>query len=301
MSTEASSQSQVDVASLPRHALGPRAPIFWGSALLILIESTTFAILFISYFYIRNNFQEWPPDERLRLLPGVASAAVLLATVPPTWLYRRAAFAHRFRTMRAWLVVATLLSFASIAVRVWEIRAVPFLWTGSAYTSLVWTSLGLHTIEIVTGAVESAFMCVVLFRSRVELKTFEDVEAGALFWFFSVFVWLPFAAARTMNPRSLASRGMILGGGAALATQIVSYALVYPAAKWQSKTPVVIALLGGAGVAVVAVMLSVWALRRSRLESERFLSLLAIVLNAFFLFIVLVGFGVPALFLGARD
>jgi heme/copper-type cytochrome/quinol oxidase subunit 3 len=33
----------------------------------------------------------------------------------------------------------------------------------------------------------------VLWRRRLELKTFEDVEAGALFWFFSVLVWLPFA------------------------------------------------------------------------------------------------------------
>jgi heme/copper-type cytochrome/quinol oxidase subunit 3 len=33
----------------------------------------------------------------------------------------------------------------------------------------------------------------VLFRPRVETKTFEDVEASALFWFFSVLVWVPFA------------------------------------------------------------------------------------------------------------
>jgi len=35
---------------------------------------------------------------------------------------------------------------------------------------------------------------VILFRPKVELKTFEDVEASAFFWFFSVLVWLPFAA-----------------------------------------------------------------------------------------------------------
>ncbi len=30
----------------------------------------------------------------------------------------------------------------------------------------------MHTVEIVTGAVESAFLCVVLFRRRVEMKSF---------------------------------------------------------------------------------------------------------------------------------
>ena len=185
--------TSIDVSGLPRHAVGPRAPLWWGTVLLIAIEATCFAVLFNSYLYIRNNFQEWPPDERLHLAPGALSLAALVLTVAPTWLYRTAACEERFGSMRRWLVVATASSFLCIAIRAWEIRALPFLWTGSAYTSVVWTSLVMHTVEIVTGAVESVFLCVVLFRRRVELKSFEDVEASALFWFFSVLVWLPFA------------------------------------------------------------------------------------------------------------
>ena len=184
----------VDAGELPRHAVGARTPLFWGTVLLIAIESTCFAVLFVSYLYVRNNFEQWPPVEHLRLLPGALCVLSLLATLPPSVAYRRAACAHRFRAMRAWLIVATLLSFVSLALRAWEIRAVPFLWTGNAYTSVVWMSLGMHSVEILTGAAESAFVCALLFRRRVELKTFEDVEAGALFWFFSVLVWLPFAA-----------------------------------------------------------------------------------------------------------
>lgn len=183
----------LDVSALPRHATGLRTPLWWGTVLLIAIESTCFAVLFNAYLYVRNNFREWPPDERLHLLPGTVAAAALLITLPPTFLYRRAACAERFAAMRRWLVIATALSLLAIAARVWEIWAVPFSWTGSAYASTVWTSLGMHTLEIVTGAVESLYMCAILFRSRVELKTFEDVEASALFWFFSVLVWLPFA------------------------------------------------------------------------------------------------------------
>ncbi len=183
----------VDVSALPRTAIGPRSPLWWGTVLLIAIESTCFAMLFTSYLYLRNNFQEWPPDERLHGLPGAISALGLALTALPTWLYRTAACRERFLPMRRWLVAATAASLVSIALRVWEIREVPFRWTGSAYASVVWMSLGMHTVEIVTGAVESVFMCVVLFRPRVERKTFEDVEASALFWFFSVLVWLPFA------------------------------------------------------------------------------------------------------------
>lgn len=183
----------IDVAPLPRHAVGARTPLFWGTILLIAIESTCFAILFTAYFYVRNNFQEWPPEVRLRMLPGALEAAALLSTLVPTWLFRRAACAHRFGPMRTWLVVATALSFICVALRAFEIHALPFPWTGSAYSSVVWMSMGMHTAEIVTGAAESAFLCAVLFRKRVEMKSFEDVEASGLFWYFSVFVWLPFA------------------------------------------------------------------------------------------------------------
>lgn len=183
----------VDVSTLPRHAVGLRTPLWWGTVLLIAIESTCFAVLFNSYLYVRNSFQEWPPNERLRLWPGLLSTVALLLTLPPTFLYRRAACAEHFSRMRRWLLFATFLCFVSIALRVWELAAVPFLWTGSAYASVVWTSFGMHTFEIVTGSVESVFMSVILFRPRIELKTFEDVEASALFWFFSVLVWLPFA------------------------------------------------------------------------------------------------------------
>src|SRR6478752_8455354 len=101
----------VDVSGLPRHAQGLRSPLWWGSVLLIAIESTCFAVLFNSYLYLRNNFEEWPPDERLRLLPGALSLAALLMTLPPTWLYRRAACRERFRALRRWLVIATGFTF----------------------------------------------------------------------------------------------------------------------------------------------------------------------------------------------
>jgi len=195
--SEAASQGSrtIDVGNLPRSAIGFRTPLWWGTVLLILIESTCFAILFTSYFYLRNNFHEWPPAPHLAPLPCAAMALGLVATLVPTWLYRAAAREKRFAEMRRWLTVTVLLSFVSVALRVWEFHALPFSWTDNAYTSVVWVSLGTHTLEIVTGAVESAFLLLILFRERVEEKTFEDVEATGLFWYFSVLVWLPFALA----------------------------------------------------------------------------------------------------------
>src|SRR3954467_15678123 len=135
MSNLETSAPLVDVSGLPRHATGLRTPLWWGTVLLIAIEGTCFAVLFNAYLYVRNNFQEWPPDQRLLLWPGLLSTAALLLSLLPTFLYRRAACAERFEPMRRWLIVATVLAFASIALRAWELWSVPFLWTSNAYAS----------------------------------------------------------------------------------------------------------------------------------------------------------------------
>ena len=58
----------IDLSALSRHAMGARTPLWWGTVLLIAIESTCFAILFTAYLYVRNDFREWPPDEHLHAL-----------------------------------------------------------------------------------------------------------------------------------------------------------------------------------------------------------------------------------------
>jgi uncharacterized membrane protein (UPF0182 family) len=101
--------------------------------------------------------------------------------------------------------------------------------------------------------------------------------------------------------RGRAFLALLFGALAALGTQVLSYGLVYPAGNQGSKLPLVLALINGALLAAVAAWLSVRAHRRATLESERFLALLGIVLSCFFLFVVVVGFGVPDLFLGTND
>jgi hypothetical protein len=62
-----------------------------------------------------------------------------------------------------------------------------------------------------------------------------------------------------------------------------------------------LALLGGVALCGIAVWLSIRALRGAAVHSVRFLALLSFALSAFFLFVVLVGFGIPNLFLSPLD
>src|SRR3954469_6289601 len=51
----------IDVSELPHHAFDVREPVWWGNWGLLAIETTMFGILVATYFYLRQNFQLWPP------------------------------------------------------------------------------------------------------------------------------------------------------------------------------------------------------------------------------------------------
>ncbi len=104
-----------------------------------------------------------------------------------------------------------------------------------------------------------------------------------------------------MNQRSLGFVSIALGSLAALGALTASYGLVYPAHGQHTKLPLWLALLAGALVACLAGGLSLAAHRRASGQSERFVALLALVLSAFFLFIVVFGFGIPNIVLGTGD
>ena len=50
-----------DVSELPHHGFDAREPVWWGNNSLLAIETTMFAISIATYYYLRQNFQLWPP------------------------------------------------------------------------------------------------------------------------------------------------------------------------------------------------------------------------------------------------
>ena len=63
--TDPAGRPAIDVSNTPDAVFGARSPVWWGNTLLILIESTTMVLLIASYFYIRQNFDEWPHPSHL--------------------------------------------------------------------------------------------------------------------------------------------------------------------------------------------------------------------------------------------
>jgi cytochrome c oxidase subunit 3 len=200
--TTAAGPATLDVSGLPAHAFGVRDPLWWGVLLLVAIESTAMGLLLVSYFYLRGNYQVWPPSgvgaAAFRL--AAIEAALLAASYLPMVLSVRAARGERLVPARRWLTVATALGAGMLVVRAFEIPRIGFRWDSHAYGSLFWMAFGVHVTHVLTGVFENAMMIALLWRGPVEEKHFSDIEASALLWYFSVLEWIPAFAILYLEP-----------------------------------------------------------------------------------------------------
>jgi cytochrome c oxidase subunit I+III len=194
----------LDVSALPSFGFGHRSLMWWGTAGLVAIESTVFAMAVGAYFYLMAHSTRWPPSEPPPDLPWTLVNTVLfLLSYAPAWITKRKAEALDLRGMRLWLTVSTLFSFVILAVRALEFQHLNCRWDGSAYGSAVWMLLGLHTLHLVTDAYDSAVLNVLVYTGPLEGQRFVDVSENALYWFFVVFSWLPIGTVLYGVPRWL--------------------------------------------------------------------------------------------------
>ena len=87
-----STRAVIDISQLPHHEFDTYDPVWWGNNGLLAIETSMFAILIATYFYLRQNFALWPPPlaqltAPLRPLPELSYATantilLLLSCIP---------------------------------------------------------------------------------------------------------------------------------------------------------------------------------------------------------------------------
>lgn len=192
----------LDVTSLPSVVFGSRAPLWWGVAGIMTIEGTMFAILAACYFYLRGGADVWPPPGVAHPGLGITAAnlAILLASAFPMHRAARAAAREDLPAIRNWLVVSTLFMVAFLAVRWTILQRLTFLWNSHAYGSLIWTTVGLHTLHVVIDVVENLLLITVLIRGPVEDKLMVDLRLNSLYWYFVVALWVPFYGMFFLDP-----------------------------------------------------------------------------------------------------
>ena len=196
----------IDAAALPDHAFGSRSIMWWATMAIIAIEGTVFALAIASYFYLQGNEEAWPPPDTA--LPGLlwptVNVFILLVSLWPNEMVKRAAEDMRPADTRRWMVVADLFAIAFVIVRAIEYRHLNVSWDSNAYGSATWTLLSLHTIHLVTDLADTLVLTVLMFTHHGEKpRRFVDVAENAFYWYFVVLTWIPIYVVLYWVPRWL--------------------------------------------------------------------------------------------------
>ena len=197
-----SARRTVDVSGLPTFAFGHRQLTWWATWSIIFMEGTMFVVFFITYFFLRTPVPDWPPGVRPPdLLFGTINLGIILVSVVPAHLTKRAAEDLDLWRARRWLWVSVLFALAACVVRVFEFPALNCKWDQNAYGSVVWVNLGFHTTHLVTDLIDSIVLLVLLHTGPLEGKHFVDVSENSIYWYFVVVFWVLMYAVIYVAPR----------------------------------------------------------------------------------------------------
>ena len=194
----------LDVSSLPSHGFGARSPMWWGTFGMMAIEGTVFALTIMCYFYLRSHSQTWPMGVRPPDLGwGTAFTVILILSGIPNQLAKKAAERYDVHGVRLWLGIGVLFGIALLVVRAFEFASLNVRWDSSAYGSVVWVLMGLHTTHLATDWVDSAVLETLFFTGPLTGRRFVDVSENCLYWWFVVLTWVPIYLTNYIAPRVL--------------------------------------------------------------------------------------------------
>jgi cytochrome c oxidase subunit III len=204
-------RTAIDVSTLPDSEADHRSLVWWGNAMLLIVETTMFALLIAAYFYVRPNFDAWPParvngpfgvfDPVPALRWPTINLCVLLFTLVPMIRADRASLRLDCRAVIVALSLLLVLGAICIALRFREFSALHFRWDENSYASIVWTTVGLHLLHLIVGVLETVMMLAWALRHGLDKKHARDVRVTAVYWYWVVGTWLVLYAIMFVGPR----------------------------------------------------------------------------------------------------
>ena len=179
-----------DVSSLKDYGFGPSTLSWWAVVGFMLIEGMGFVLAIGAYYYLLPNEDVWPPTAPVPPLRWATLFLVLgiVSEIPNIWA-KRAAQKLDLRGVRIALLLVTLLGLAMIVVRGLEFGALNVLWQRSAYGSIVWAIIVLHTTHTVTDVYDSIVLLAIAYFKPFDGRKFSDTSDNAMYWHFIVWSW----------------------------------------------------------------------------------------------------------------
>lgn len=201
----------IDVSHLPTTVYDTKAPIWWGNALLLAIETTVFACMLAVYFTTWTTLSPFPPPQvdhypiNLNPVPALTiptiNLIVLLVSLVPAILLDRAGRRRDEGAAKVLLVATLAFNVAAIVLRFYEFNSLLFRWDDNAYASIIWTILGMHLIHLFVMAFEDVYSLAWVLTHGLDEKHAVDVTVVAVYWYWIVAVWVLFYGVIYIAPR----------------------------------------------------------------------------------------------------
>jgi heme/copper-type cytochrome/quinol oxidase subunit 3 len=170
-----------------------RSPAWWGMGLLIATEAMLFAILLVSYLFLRYSATpSWPPpgiDVPTLPLPLVMTALLIASSVPMHLAVRRAR-KHETGAARIYLAATLVLGTAFLALQAFEYsdKLQHFGPRKNAYASMFYITTSFHALHLVAGMALVVWAMTAIGKpTSLAVSTVENV---GFYWHFVDAVWI---------------------------------------------------------------------------------------------------------------
>lgn len=181
----------IDVSALSDFEISSNAPLWWGQIFLALIEGAMFCIMIALYFYYRLVLDLWPPPgiaRPERLIPACSTAFLLLSCIG-SYLASEAAKRNDRGGMVFGLCLNLALGSIGMALRAFAWGSWNFTWKTSAYGSVVWGILFLHSFDVVADLLFTLVLVFIVAFVRAGPAQRLGVHVDSVIWYFLAGSW----------------------------------------------------------------------------------------------------------------
>lgn len=186
-------ESLGSVAELPTVTFGHRSLMWWGTLGFMVIEGWTLALIVAMYFYVRQNFLEWPPMRTP--LPSLGTPtinlAIILVSIIPVYLADRASRRLDLGGVKLWLLISSLISLPIPVLRWYELWSLNVRWDSNAYGSAAWLIVATHATLLLLDVSDTVGLTLFYWLRRMPIKAMSDVADNSFYWYFMALVWVP--------------------------------------------------------------------------------------------------------------
>lgn len=188
--------------TLQTYATGSGSTGWWAIVMLILIESTVFAGLISSYFYLFSNATVWPPDgiKPPELMIPTIYTVILVASVVPAYVGDRALANGDVRGYKVWHVAGTIMLIVFLAIKIYEYSHLDYTWEDGAYGSIVWTIAGFHSAHVIVVLLKTIVTQALAWMGFFNQRRRSAVQGTTLYWLFVAIAWIPLFATVYLFP-----------------------------------------------------------------------------------------------------